>query len=1054
VSGQMTQRTHSLALALAVLAAVALTVCGRHLVSGQKSREPEVEGRRSEVGQRPKAEGGKRKAESGTAFPSLNSQLSTRNHPPLTTHHSPLTTHQPGIDVSADFSQEWTDGAIAVAILRGHCVIRQDATRLSADTMVVWRRTDATVFGAGDRMVVYLERNARIERPGSTLRDAFLLWELSTKDGVRFAVRRRMRGPSGKADPLYARADTRWKKSVETGRGLQPTQLVLKEQTEDLGPQLLSLQRKPNPKGIRRVRIFPRSAVSFSVQSFQSKLTTPPEQVWVLTGGINMIIEGGGRLGLIDLSADRMVVWTRTLQNGDFQPDTVQSEDTPFEVYLEENIVVRQGRNVIHAARAAYDARENRGLTFDAELKAFIPALKDTVRVRAERIRQLSRDSFHASNAWTSTSRFGKPGYRIQAADVFLENRQRQPWFGAPDVDPETGEPDTEVRWLTSINNTVFVEDVPLMYVPYLSAPAEDPNIPLRRLSFGNDRIFGFQVRSAWDMFGLLGMEKPKGVTWELLADYLSDRGPAIGTAGSYKGRDLFGLPGLYSGDSLNYTVYDDGRDNLGADRRSLLPDQRERYLFQCRHRHELPFGWTVLGEFGLLSDRNFLEQYYERDFDRQKDVESLLYAKKQDDNKALTLLVRPQLNDFETTTEWLPRGDLYVLSEPLFDGHLTWSSHTSAGFAQLRVGDKPTDPTDIYTPLPYVANAGGAVLMSRHELNAPFGLGPVRIVPYVRGEAAFWEEGFQNETIDRFVGTGGVRGSLMFWRAFPNVYSELFNLNGLAHKHTLEADFSVTDASRGLGDIPQYNEFDENAQERFRNRFLINTFNGTLPAQFEPRFYAVRSGAGQDVTVPYHELVDDQQVVRLAWRHALQTKVGPPERLRIRDWMTLDLEASFFPKPDRDNFGEDFGLLGAFYRWNLSDQTTLLLSAQGDLFDDAAQMFNVGYILGRTTRGSLYIGLRQLKGANLDSQIVTLGASYAMSPKWITTLSTGFDIAESRNIGQSLTITRVGADFLVHVGANFDASKNNAGVTVSVEPRLGALKSRMTQLGSLLQPR
>jgi lipopolysaccharide export system protein LptA len=1036
VSGQMTQRTQSYAVALAALAAVALAVCMLH------------RNMRGDAGM-----GGGRLGVASNDE-SRGNAVANRDATTGDLRLKPIVPTTPGIDISADLSQEWTDGAIAVSILRGRCVVRQDATRLSADTVVVWRRTDAHVFGAGDRMVVYLEGNARIERPGSTLRDAFLLWELSTKDGVRFAVRRPMRGPSGKGDPLYLRADSRWKKSIETGRGLQPTQLVLKEQTEDLGPQLLSLRRKPNPKGIRRVRIFPRSAVSFSVQSFQSKLTTPPEQVWVLTGGINMIIEGGGRLGLVDLSADRMVVWTRTSRNGDFQADTVQSEDTPFEVYLEGNIVVLQGRNKIRAARAAYDARENRGLIFDAELKAFIPALKDTVRVRAERIRQLSRNSFHASNAWTSTSRFGKPGYRIQATDVFLENRQRQPWFGAPDIDPETGEPETEVRWLTSINNTLFVEDVPLMYVPYLSAPAEDPHIPLRRLSFGNDRIFGFKARSAWDMFGLLGMEKPKGVTWELLADYLSDRGPAVGTAGSYKGRDLLGLPGLYSGSSLNYTIYDTGTDNLGADRRSLVPAKTERYMMQFRHRHELPFGWTVLGEFGLLSDRNFLESYYERDFDRQKDVETLLYAKQQYDNKALTLLVRPQLNNFETSTAWLPRGDLYVLSEPLFDGHLTWSSHTSAGFANLHVGDNPTDPSDIYVPLPYVVNASGAVLMSRHELNAPFSLGPIRVVPYVRGEAAFWNEGFQNETIDRFVGTGGVRGSLMFWRAFPNVYSELFNLNGLAHKHTLEADFSVTDSSRSLSQIPQYNEFDENSQERFRNRFIINTFNGVLPPQFEPRFYAIRSGAGQYVTVPYHELVDDQQVLRLAWRHQLQTKVGPPERLRIKDWMTLDLEASYFPKPDRDDFGESFGLLGAFYRWNLSDQTTLLVSAQGDLFDNAAQIFNVGYILGRTTRGSLYIGLRELRGASLDSQIVTLGASYTMSPKWITTLSTGFDIAEARNVGQSLTITRVGADFLVHVGANFDASKNNAGFTVAVEPRLGALKTRMTQLGSLLQPR
>ncbi|MFQ5731589.1 MAG: organic solvent tolerance protein OstA [Planctomycetaceae bacterium] len=929
--------------------------------------------------------------------------------------------------------------------------------------MVLWRRTDASVFDNRDRVLIYLEGNARMERPGSTIRDNYLIWEFVTTDGVTDAVRHRLKGRNGNGDPLFERADARRKKSLETGRGLQPTQLIVREPNDDLGPRLIRLQMQRKRRGIRRVRIFPRSAVSFSVQSFESKETTPPEQVWVLTGGINMVIDGGKKFGLIDLSADapvglpaslpadRMVVWTQTAENANFQNETVQSQDTPFEVYLEGNIVVRQGTNVVRAARAAYDARENKALVLDAELRSYVPALKDTVRIRAQRIRQLSRNSFHATNAWTTTSKFGVPGYRIQASDIFLDNRQTR-LFGPPEFDPETGEP-TEVPWLTSLNNTFYLDQTPVFYLPYISAPAEDPNIPVRRFTVGQDRIFGTRVQTEWDVFGLLGMAKPRGVRWNVLADYFSDRGPAVGMSGGYQGRDPFGVPGRFVGEGLIYGVLDSGRDNLGFDRRNLLPEREERGRIQWRHRHDGPAGITVLGELGLLSDRNFLEQYYEREFDRDKDIETLLYAKQQQGNTAWSLLVRPQVNDFENTTAWLPRGDLYVLTQPFFDGRVTWSSHSSAGYGRLQPADAPTDPADLFTPLPFVADVGGAVLMTRHEINAPFSLGPVRVVPYGLGEAAFWSEGFNGDEVDRFVGSAGVRGSLMFWKVLPQVYSQLLNLNGLAHKSLIEFDYSFTDSTRDLRLIPQYNEFDENSQERFRQRFLTNTFGGVLPPQFEPRNYAVRSGAGRSVSVPYHELIDDQQVLRLAWRNTLQTKVGPPERLRIKDWMTLDLEASLFPSPNRDNFGEDFGLLGAFYRWQLSDQTSLLAGAQYDLFDRAQQIWNVGFITARTTRGSLYLGVRQIKGANLSSQILTASYSYKMSPKWITTLSTAYDMGESRNVGQAFTLTRVGADFLVHLGANFDASKNNAGIVVSVEPRIGAIVDRLTKLGSLLQP-
>ena len=65
--------------------------------------------------------------------------------------------------------------------------------------------------------------------------------------------------------------------------------------------------------------------------------------------------------------------------------------------------------------------------------------------------------------------------------------------------------------------------------------------------------------------------------------------------------------------------------------------------------------------------------------------------------------------------------------------------------------------------------------------------------------------------------------------------------------------------------------------------------------------------------------------------------------------------------------------------------------------------------------------------------------------------MGTAYDLAESQNRGQSLTLTRVGADFLLHFGTNIDVSKNNFGLGISVEPRFGTGKSPSTQLSNLL---
>ena len=112
-------------------------------------------------------------------------------------------------------------------------------------------------------------------------------------------------------------------------------------------------------------------------------------------------------------------------------------------------------------------------------------------------------------------------------------------------------------------------------------------------------------------------------------------------------------------------------------------------------------------------------------------------------------------------------------------------------------------------------------------------------------------------------------------------------------------------------------------------------------------------------MTSPYNELIDDQQVVRLAIRQRLQTKFGPPDKQRIRDWMTLDLEASYFPDPGRDNFGVPWGLLTARYAWNMSQRTSMLANAIYDYFPNAPQMWNVGVLSQRSERGSVYLGLQ-----------------------------------------------------------------------------------------------
>ena len=985
------------------------------------------------------------------------------------------TARQQPVFVSAQFGWNWqpTDGGGRIHVLRGECEIRQGATTARSQRAVLWVQS-VSPTSSEQRIQIYLEGEVSLRR-GETLRTPeFYVTELRAVAPPKYSITT-AEEENLDTDVVYGRARLRWEQVPAPATNAQPARPVTAVQTADATSSssvIFPEEPEEQSRGERRLRFFPRSSTPFNAFSSESPNTTPAEQVLVITGGVNLVIDGVETIGTVDLRADHMVVWTQAASGFDQQATEtlVQRGDAPLQIYLEGNIIVRQDDPVQHtqtetkAQRAFFDIRENRAILQKVEVKVKTPSMPLSVRIRAEEVRQQSKSSFHALNAWVSTSQFGKPGYRVEASDVLFEQRpvKRRSRASTGDIQQVSGEesapvagvPETEtVPWLTTINPVVRIEDTPVFYFPRISGTMQSMSTPLRRLNIESDRVFGTQLRTGWDLYKLFGREAPEGVDSMLQFDYLSKRGPAGGLLSSHQIEDRFGwgdAKGLING----YVIHDDGTDNLGLDRRSLAPPDPMRGRFQWRDRQEIGDEFTLMTEIGYISDRNFLEQYFEPEWDTGKDNETLAYLKQQRDDWAWTIMGREKINDFDTTTSWLPKGDLYVLGRSMFDGRMNWSSHSSIGYGHLSPATAPTNPDDAFTPLPFVADREGLVTMSRHEISAPMNLGEMKIVPYALGEAAYWSEDLDGNDMLRMYGSAGVRGSLMFTKVMPEVQSSILGLRGLVHKMVFDFDYSYSDSSQRMSDVAQYNEFDDQAQYRFRNRLVTTTFNGLLPDQFDPRFYAMRSGAAHNVTAPYYELVDSQQVLRLGWRHRWQTQAGPIDNPRVRDWMTLDLDASYFPNANRDNFGQSFGLLGGRYAWNVSERTSVMANYYYDLFDNAQQLWNVGLVSQRSERGSVYVGVRQVKGAGLDSQIATASYTYQMSPNWVSTFGTAYDLAEGRNRGQSLTVTRLGRDFNTHFGATYDASKDNVGFFLSVEPRflqLGTASSVTNQLNPQL---
>ena len=1034
-----------------------------------------------------------------------------------------------GVVVSARLAQTWVTrpepGPNAppgefVALLRGGVTLRQGATTVSAPLGVLWRRGD----GADERASVYLEGGVRLDSPGKTHSEPVRLIDLPP--GVTLEADRTLQSAPA-ADPLLTRARAR--RASRLGRRvarLGPPDGALRsplagpgvndETPPPAGPPGLGGPRAIGAgapvgaaSGFRRIRLLPRSAVPPSVRSFQSEDVLPPEQVTVLTGGARLLVDGvdpatfglGGELfapppgqpaDQISLAADNVVVWTRASAGGGLVPNlpSNQPAEFPLTVYLEGNIEVRQGGNVVTADRAVYDVRADRGLLLNATLVTQITSLGETVRVRAKVLRQQAEDRFAAQNAWVSTSPLGVPGLRVQSESLFIEPRYEPglPGVGEPAIDPVTGRPTTKANWLRAYGNKVILNnpitgDVPVLYAPYISGPAEDPNVPVRNLRVGSDGVKGTFVEATLDPFELFGLTQPANVDADLLAGGYTDRGVAAGVRGRYTTDpgEFFGLPGEGGGDGIAWFVQDDGEDTLGRIRQDIEPTVNGRYRLRWRHQQLLPPGTLagrsrLIAEVGKRSDINVLEAWWERDWDRGADEDTLIYGVGSFDkygysNWAWEALGQVRANDFETDTGWYPKLDLYSIAEPLLGGAVTYSSHNSAGYGDLDPANYPDfpgvqrpdpdnparllgiDPDALYTDLPYVDNVRGAVLLSRHELAAPLWTGPLSLTPFLMGEGAFQQEGLGGGDAVRGALSGGVRAALPFSRVFRGVRNRTLGVNGLAHKVRLEAEYRATGVSTPLGEFAQYNPLDDDAQQQYRARIpgsILRLPAGQfVPDEIDPRIYGVRAGVGTSVTSPVWELLQDQQVFRLAARQRLQTKVGAPGFERIRDWMTLDLEASLFPNADRDNFGETFGLLGANYAFNVSDRTTLSAGAVYDLYDDAPGRWDVGFRTQRTRRGSAYLGLRHTDLLGRERTQFVSSYSYLLGPKWAGTASNSLDVEDTENRRSSVTVTRLGSDFNVTLGFAYNNNLRDSptddplSLIFNVEPRFVADRLR-----------
>jgi len=951
-------------------------------------------------------------------------------------------------------------GSHEVYFLRGDCSLRQGTTSASSPEAIIWIATERNAITGLREVSFYLESEiahlpVRIEQSDSgqgvtkiTDQQWFGHWYTGSVVDLKIT-----HPQPPQAEPAIYKRALDLMSTPETPPAVEGV-----VQTQYLSPQTTPQMSRDSNLPFRRVELVARGDAGFGIAAEYYDPTDPRGGIAVLTGGINLIVTGitGFENSMmlsgdtIDIAADNAVVWAADVSKIVGGGSYAESEPLDFEIYLEGNIIYRDGPRVIEASRMYYDAKHQVAYILNGHLSAPISEINGidgSVRLKADILRQMGDGLFTAKNAMVTTSQLGEPTYSLRSRTLKFDQRVSRP-FGSSE--------NAYRQVVVAENNYIAARNVPVFYWPWIAADVDDPTFYIKNITYGNSSRNGHTVKTLWNPFQILNLRRPDGVDGDVNITWMEKRGLGHGTSFQYNLPSFCTIPGQTNGLFDYWGIQDRGMDQLGGRRHSVGFPNSYRYHLHWLHQQQvnlaLPFAggpWNFRAEVGKTSDRNFLNSYFNSLWHTGENATTAVDLTQRKGNQTFGISAEYALDNHYSNANWLPRLDHYWLGQSLFNDYLTWYEHTRVGLVDYHTATRPSDPVDnsLFAYLPWELNPNGGTVnetglafSTRHELDLPIQAGVFKIVPYVLGDFSVWGQDQAGDAVDRLYGQAGVRVNLPLWKVIPNVSSRTWYVNGLAHKIDFDAEYLYAQANRGMENLILTDPLDHWSVDDFRRRYLITnpaTSQGvprSLLRQFDPRYYAFRSGMASNVSAGNMEIADDLQMFRFGMAHRFQTKRGSVGKRRILDWITFSTHLNLYPQPEQ-NFGKNMGLVDYNFLWHVGDRFSLFSEGLYDFFDSGQSLTRIGGVWNRPERGSFSVMIDQLSGV-VERTYLTTSLSYTMNEKYSLAYTTSYDIQNNwQNVGHNFLFVRTGESFRLLVGAVYSEALSEWSFSMGLEP-------------------
>ena len=718
-----------------------------------------------------------------------------------------------------------------------------------------------------------------------------------------------------------------------------------------------------------------------------------------MEGDTRVVVAAGDvevRRGGQSLTADNVILWfdkgdTSGTQIGNFK-----------EVYAEGNvkIVVAGAEHEIRQADKVFENfREGKGYFINPRIKSPLVGFPLSIYTGGREMKQISPDKFEMKDGYFTTCSFGYPHFHVSSPTVKITRRH-----------DEQGKSYSEMK---AYNNIFYVGNTPLGYMPVYKYDTRKKEALLSGYGAGKTDRYGVYVTTDWNPF-VLPFVPDSLSSWSKLlinADYFDKRGPGFGSEYDYKREDvLHGLEGFF----LTYYLNDKLKRDVSTPQEEVKNRNRGRILLRNRLQATEELRADI--ELSYLSDRDFLREFFEREFFEGKKQETYLNLRWLRDNRGAVFLVKDQLNDFQTGPEAFPELTYDMIGQPLWENRLNMTSRADVGYLRYQI-DEGMEDRDKETFDRLKATTGDSFRLDLDgTLGAPFKWSIFKANPFVGGRVAAYSKSLEDggpkgPATARFIGSLGFEGSTELWRIY-SYENRLLRINGLRHII-----------------IPQW-------------RVLL----APLSTQTSENILQYERSDG----------LEDYRTATIGVRNRIQTRRGPPWKMSVVDLLELNTELHFF-RPSKQGRGEVVRTVetpeGAFIprrdsylQTDLRAQVTNRLAVTSErnefnLNKRNLDVFNIGLSFQKSESWRYFGGYRFIQHT---SKTVTLGANVLVSKKWRANFTESFDLGArtksggttSKNLFSNFSFTRESHDWIAGFSVNYDIVNRNKGFSFVLRPK------------------